>query len=376
MSTTEAMTETATTSSIGACWPPRPATQERIRGFYADHILDVHDTRGLDEFEEAYLATQELLGSEGISRISLRAFATVAAIRELEQDGIPVEAAMPFGCPLSGPRQPHMTTPEEAAAEHHVVYVGENTPGRRSTQLWTPPSAEQPHVITTREQLAWPHSVVPPVEFREIAGRARDEHMELFPQFSELLAPFGYTPDEVQDILVDPNIHIVFAITPEGRVVSSAMAELGQFDVRGAGTVHMAEITEAATLPEYRGAGIYRRASGLLLCHLGMVSQDLQLRQGQHLNVIFGESNLHMPAVVAAAMRNGRWPVSSLVRSHYGEDLFGADVRREQGRQVFGVLEQNFRVNDGAQHEDPYNDFMLTPLSYGGHIGIGYAASS
>lgn len=81
-----------------------------------------------------------------------------------------------------------------------------------------------------------------------------------------------------------------------------------------------------------------------------------------------------MPAVVEAALRVGRWPVSSLVRSHYGEDLFGADVRRAQGRQPFGVLEQNFRVNDGTVNNDHYNDFMLTPLSYGGHHGINHAA--
>jgi hypothetical protein len=203
---------------------------------------------------------------------------------------------------------------------------------------------------------------------------ADTEQLLLHEQFCELLEPFGYAPHEVQEILTDPNIHIVFAVAPDGRVVSSAMAELGQLRVGETGTIHMAEITEAATLPEYRGKGIYRRASGLLLCHLGLVSRQLQHRERAQLNVIFGESNLHMPAVVEAALRCGRWPVSSLVESHYGADLFGDDVRREQGRQVFGVLEQNFRVDDGAVHNDHYNDFMLTPLSYGGHYGISHAA--
>ena len=136
------------------------------------------------------------------------------------------------------------------------------------------------------------------------------------------------------------------------------MAELAQITVQGLGVLVMAEVTEASTRPEFRGQGLYRLASGMLICRLADVSHQAITEGESPIHVIYGECNMNMPGVLQAALRNGRrFAVSDA--SSYGS-AFDTTARAEQGRLPFGVLEQNFRVEDGVVAPGRYNDFALS----------------
>lgn len=122
------------------------------------------------------------------------------------------------------------------------------------------------------------------------------------------------------------------------------MAERAEFSA-GQESVTLYEITEAVTDPEYSGRGLYRLVSGALSQHVRKnARQELSLGAAD-LAGIYGESNLSSPGVIYAARGNGR--------------VVAADYPPESVSDKYGILEQNFKVNDG-QDTRPYNDFALT----------------
>jgi len=163
----------------------------------------------------------------------------------------------------------------------------------------------------------------------------------LVPRFTGLYAIFGYTQGETEKILLDPN-NLIAYLQHNGQVVSTAMAEFGELDIKGLEPLRIAEVTEASTLPAYRGQGLYRLVSGLL-------AGRLRARHARQLHAIYGESNLAMPGVIIAAHHNGRR------FSRFDAARYGVQNPR------FGILPQNVRVQDGAETR-PYNDFALSYL--------------
>ena len=140
--------------------------------------------------------------------------------------------------------------------------------------------------------------------------------------------------------------------------MSTAMAEVARIGIGGLGTIVMAEITEASTRPELRGQGLYQLASGLLIARLADRSRQALVDGEEPFHVVYGECNMNMPGVLQAASHNSR-RFAAADAAEYGH-RFSREARRGQDRLPFGVLEQNFRVEDGIVKPGRYNNFALS----------------
>ena len=351
------MTEISTTSSIGACWPPQVTTQERIRGFYTDGAVTTPEQ--LDEFADHWHNAAQQLGEEA-TRLSIRLVTTPDSLRELEDRAVRVEAAMPLTLP---------TRSGEAPTEYVLAYTGTNASTRRGNDI-LPPEVDQtplptptPHGILWRWQQGSPDG--PPYRatvFHNLTDRDRGYHRDYQQELraayarplQELYEPFGYDLVDTRELLDNPNNFIVIMQDSEGRPVSTAMAEVVEIAVDGLEPLVLAEITEASTRPELRGQGLYRRASGLLI---SMLATDLDPGLTP---IVYGECNTNMPGVLQAARQNHR-RFAALDADRYGPE-FSLEARLAAGRLPFGLLEQNFRVEDGVvgQNGRSYNDFAVS----------------
>jgi hypothetical protein len=326
----EAMADTCSaTSSIGAAWPPVQAAHERVRGMYNLGVLqtpgEVRDF--VAEVEAVHLpATHEA----GASRLSVRAVMGVGQLALLEQSaaGVTVEGALPF---------------RRDGSELAVVYLGWNHQDRAIT-----PDELAGHRALLARAAARPRKAAGQdvrdlrdkgFEFAVVDADTSDaDRLALAGQFLALYAAFGYDAQDVRDLLENRSNTVAY-IRHGGAIVSTAMAEAASIAIAGMEPLEMVEITEAFTLPDYRGHGLYRNVSRYLL--------DIIRRSDRRIDVLYGESNLASPGVIFAAHENGR-SFSSSDRSRFG--LLTPS---------FGVLPQNFAVNDGT-HSRKYNDFALS----------------
>lgn len=347
------MTELNATSSIGAQWPPQPSTQNRIRGFATERVLSTPDDA--DWFAEQFTAAESQLSLDGPSRLSIRAVAEPQTMRMLAERGVPLEAALRLCTPVYG----------SGRSDQLVIYAGRNMDHRRAhidpaidlasdgpeSLIWRPRLEMREQQIADRL-----HAQLYTGEIH--AGTDDTERSRLIDEFCDLYEPFGYNRAEVEELLTNPANHIVYVRSHDGQILSTALAETARIEVDGLGELVMAEITEASTRPEYRGQGLYRLASGLLISRLADISHQAISRGEAPINAIYGESNMNMPGVLQAALKNGR-RFSAADAASFGM-LFNPHVRRELGLAQFGVLEQNFRVEDGVVAPGMYNDFALS----------------
>lgn len=344
---------TLATSSIGACWPPELGSNNRIRGFYTDGIIS--DSADADAFADAYHHASLRVGQE-VSRVSIRLVTFPDMLSELEDRGVPVEAAMPLSVPIL----------RQSRGDHLIAYTGHNHHSRHETP-------DEENVLlqpAPARQLLWRDEVER--KLGRVSQRLGDDlrlgsigrdteeayRLSMSPNFAELYAPFGYDDADVQELLTNPNNTVVWVETSNGTVLSTAMAEIATISVAGLGNLVMAEVTEASTLPGYRGQGLYRVASGALICRLADMSHEAIQNGENPIHAIYGEANMNMPGVLQASMQNGRRFASHDAAS-YGS-RFDAQNRIADGRQPFGVLEQNFRVEDGIVAPGRYNSFALS----------------
>jgi hypothetical protein len=165
-----------------------------------------------------------------------------------------------------------------------------------------------------------------------------EQKREMVGQFADLYSVFGYDEDDVEEILLNPANTIAYAQDETG-VISTAMGEKATLEVEGFGQLHMAEITEAITHPDRRGEGFYAAICGFL-------TEKLKVSE-EPLDIIYGESNLAMQGLLLAIYESGR-RFSFFDRGKLG-------VRYPE----FGILQQNFHVEDGTETR-PYNDFALS----------------
>lgn len=315
--------------SIGATWPPISASNNRLRGIYNEKAIDsASDVR---DFAEVFQGYQEMLEEPGFDRLSIRLVASIGATALLGEQGVPVEGALPFrrdgeqlALVYAGWNSPDRSVPESTYYNHRQLL---------GSVVQYPPREESPERLLERK------GYEPRLISRETLS---EERAALVSSFTELYAAFGYNQEETEELLLSPSSTIGY-IEQDGRVVSTAMAEAGVVNVDGVGDVHMVEMTEAFTRPEYRGQGLYEAISGYVL-RLVMSERQEGRRE---LDVLYGESNLAMPGVLHAARANGRR------FNHFDAVRFGVCNRN------FGILPQNVTVRDGAETR-PYNDFALT----------------
>ena len=309
------------TSSMGVVWPPERFSNERLRGFYTDSVIRN------EEDAAAFAATfreQEarLAADPSVTRLSVRAIVHTDQLETLHEMGVPIEGALPLANTEDGLCIAYMArndesrnVPDEALADYEALLAG---------------ALERPR---------HPNNAVAELGARDYSVHTvnHEDAAELTPRFEPLYGAFGYTPEDVLRLLQNERNRIVY-VTDGDQVVSTAMAEVNRIEVGGLGTVTVAEVTEAYTLPEYRQQGLYRCASHILV-------ERVIGEFGESLNSIYGESNLARPGVIYAAHENGRR------FSHFDEH--GA------GLPGFGILQQNVQISDGPDTSQ-YNDFALS----------------
>lgn len=319
------MTEVNHTSSLGGSWPPQSFTHQRLRGFYDRAVRNAEDVHCFaDAFEEARQATQR---HPTIGRLSARAVIRGSLLRQVEAQGVPVEAALP----LAG------------HGDMVIGYFGWNKAQREMSAEYL-----TRHHALLRKASGKARSPAEEAEdrrfhFRCITPRTPTGLKEsLVSAFAPLYEPLGYDKNDTRELLTNPANTIAYLQNEEGRIVSTAMAEHGTMRVRGTAPVRAVEITEASTHPDFRGQGLYRTVSAWLIRSL-----LAERRAGRMpIDVLYGESNLAIPGVVIAAAQNGR--------------TFNTTDRRRFGivSPAFGVLPQNFSIQGNENRR--YNDFAVS----------------
>lgn len=317
------------TSSVGAVWPPEPASNERLKGFYDQVLQDELDAQTFTSEFGKYLS--DAVGHPNIDRVSIRVVANTALIPELELAPIELEAAMPI----------------RNNQDQMIFYVGWNDRPRRMSASYFGQHAElltQTARRASDRQAGIDRLGDSGFTANYLGPDTSDAQKKgLVGQFTDLYGAFGYNQSEVEELLTNPANTIAY-VSDGNRAVSTAMAEHAAIQVDGTSDLAIAEITEAFTLPEYREQGLYRSISGFLIERL--------LAEDEPLDVIYGESNLAMPGVVIAAHQNGRR------LSYLDRDVLGV------ANPAFGILQQNFSIDDGVEKR-PYNDFALSYVPLG-----------
>lgn len=316
----------AATSSIGAVWPPQPASNNRLKGFYPEVVENMD---GLNDFERSFWESHEGEG-RAFDRTTVRFVGSSAILgAALERDML-VEAAMP----LAGD------------ANLHMVYVGANTGERQIEPRYL--AQHQEVLRKSRQAVLQPsvHAAMPSDihTFRGSEAAANDMHG----RFMELYATFGFSENDVAQLLANPDNVIAYLQNTKGEVLSTCLAEQGVIDL-GRVSLSLYEITEAVTRPDVRGQGYYTAVSGSLGRAVVGLLAPADAARGKAV-AVYGESNLSSPGVIYSGRRNGRVVV--------------ADSMPYTSRQVpvhWGILQQNYKVNDGADPRE-YNDFALTYL--------------
>ena len=319
------------TSSIHASWPPVPSTHNRLRGFYDDRVLRSEiDVACFAEVFRSY--RDRLLADSDLSRLSIRCVSEIGSVALLAAADLAVEGLIPF---------------RRLGQDLALVYAGWNRPNRRLRREDIARHTALLHITEQRSRNAFDaaeimqsNGLTPHIIDRNTPAEARAAAAD---RFNDLYAAFNYNEANVQTLLNDPSNTVAYAETC-GTVVSTAMAEAGTVDVHGIGAVRLTEITEAYTRLEYRGRGLYKAISAYL-CDRLLNDRAAGTRE---MDILYGESNLSMPGVVFAAHENGRR------FSHFDAARFGFPQHP-----AFGILPQNFSINDGTKTRE-YNDFALS----------------
>lgn len=311
--------------SVGAHWPPQPVSHERLKGFYPE-VVGGRDSA--DALEARVQEALQTMRDEQLGRLSVRTVVELGALPRLAKfEGTSVEAVVPIagenlGIAYLGANALRRCMSDEQLASHD----------RLLRSVIARDADTSPEALFADESLGLRASVVNPAEAADLAEA-----------FMPLYAPFGYGREETEVLLGDKSSTIAYIAAADGTVLSTAMAERASVPVVGYGDLHLAEITEASTRPEWRGRGLYAAISGFLARQLVE-----QRTEGEApLDVLYGESNLAAPGVLLAAHQNGR-------RFARGDgQRLGID------NPTFGILPQNVTIEDGRESR-PYNDFAVS----------------
>lgn len=314
------------TSSIEAVWPAEVCSNNRVRGFYPTTVSSEDEViEFLRHFKRCRLTAQDLQ----ISRVTLRLLGRADVVYRLIAAGISVEGALPLARP----------------SNFLIIYTAWNEQTRtisdddrlRHLSLLTDSALLQPHNPSKDDHRRL-------VDFNAdvlLAGRNSTSLTEsIKEQFFSLYRTFGLVDNEVLQMLDSPNNSIAYLLNSVGSIVCTAIAESARITIEGHRELLIYEITDAITRPDYRGRGLYR----ILSAHL--IDRVIESTP-QPIDLIYGESNLSSPGVIYAARKNGR-------RFVFDDAAFYENVTNG-----FGILIQNYRVDDGIETR-PYNDFALS----------------
>jgi len=273
---------TSFVSSIGELvWPPKETNNERLKGIYP---YPIDNERLLIYFLDE-LASLSFLSS---SRITVRALLSKKVLMNFDRKN-PLSYLFETIIPLDG----------EVFGKYCLVYFGKNAHQRippkeiveqqyqRAVSIFSENHQERNYDLSNFEILV-------------IDEKMRQDH-EIQQMYYRLYSNFGWNEEEVVALINNPNNLLVAAKdVRNGIIISSGLVEFADINFYGLPPLKLAEITEAATLKEYRGKGLYQRVSDEILTILA--------NQPNPPHLTFGESNLDTPGVLKVAARQGRTP--------------------------------------------------------------------
>lgn len=326
----------ADTSSIGPTYPPQESSFGRIKGFETRHM--VTSRKQIEEY--ARMIEQKIPELNGsLSRISFRFLASNEAVESsldlLEQYGeviLPLEGA------------------GDGLDTMNMVYIGYNLPGVRDIDA-DDLKQEKDNIHVALQ--------TPRKDFQEIISRVteqgytletpdfqqRKHDTQLRDQIAALYSRFGWNYEEAMSILEKPEN--IFAIARrDGNIVSAALAERATINIQKTvlqkQNLRIAELTEAATLNEHQGKGLYTAIAAQLL---GAIAQ---LPPEEKLHLVLGEGNGLALGVLKAIKRLGR--------------TFASEVAQERHWPIGGYLPQHVPI-EGVSRKTAYNDLFPAFIS-------------
>ncbi len=338
------------TSSLGLFWPPKETDFHRVKGFYRKAILNPTDFDAFRQTWDGYLNSPRFTtdgvesgtGTEtNFSRLTMRAvvsddflWTNAAELRESVEAIIPLEEGSPF-------------------AGTSLVYFGANQADRKSDEN-TMATCEGNLRTALGESPRTPQQMLARAQLNgyDVALTQADHTYSLDDKVAgdlyKLYKPFGWTPDQVLELLNSPQRMLATA-SKEGEVVSAGIAEMGSVAIEFGSDqqypLDIVELTDAATLVEHEGRGLYSAVSTELLKQLAQ-----QYKGSPSSLIILGESNASALGVLKTARHQGR--------------TFATEVGTAYGYNQSGMLHQHVPILDrgeslaNATHQ--YNNFFPT----------------
>lgn len=314
------------TSSIGAVvWPPTAEGQsfERFKGFAPTVVETPTDVEHIVQDVRSCELTPK------VSRVATRVVMTLDMLEELRGEGREdlVETIIPLDA-----------TGDHRLVDAALVYLGRNHASRPSVGVGD--MRGRVRDIFVRRGFRGAGELQPGYSVAAITDAERTDP-ETVADYIKLYSVFGWEPDEVRDLLTEP-ANTLIAARFDGRVVASGIAEVGSIQIQRGGEAidfGMAEVTEAATLVEHRGRGLYTAISHGLMHHLA------GLETPPHL--VYGEMNSESSAVLRTAAGQGR--------------LIGRDTATEFGFPDATHLPQHVTIYSGTgeERQTKYNDLIV-----------------
>lgn len=316
------------TSSIGSIsWPPESTNNRRLKGVYP---LVIDSPRQLIRFIEDF---DSLTFHTDATRITGRLVATLDSLYNLP-DGNCIETVVPLqDCGV------------QELSDCALVYIGSNLPTRKSPEdIFELQHQRASEIFQTPS--ARSKSLPSGFQIRLLSQEDR-ANPEILAMYFKLYSLFGWSEEQVIIMLSSTNNLIFAATDPHGLIVSSALAESGTMIFSREDqpiSLSLVEITEAATLMDHRGNGLYQHVSDAILYYLA------QTELPPHL--VFGELNLDAPGVLKVAARQGRIPALTTAQQFKIPHAW--------------CLEQHVEISQGDNSQRrpdyPYNNLMVAYL--------------
>lgn len=337
------------TSSVGLGWPPREVAFERVKGFFTqavlttetefiDYLVDFNDM--VDFWNRGYVQVYDQVTKPPehgeVSRFTERIFVNTELFKAVAPK-IPSGLLEAF-IPLEGAG--------DGFDDIGILYVGHNNETRFGDHQ------ERAEIIPRiKKVLQRPRG-----SYTEIMKRQADQGItisaltdvhnpQVIAQMSELYSKFGWSGEAVEELLNNPN-NLIMVARDGNKIVSTGLAEFASFPVGDLPVpFKMAEISEAATLEEYQGRGIYTAVAAELTKQLA--------QKGVHL--AYGECNGVNTAVLSAARTTGRSFAYEF--SVEAEIVYVPNHKEWFISECLGMLPQHAPIA-GVPHKKPYNDLV------------------
>jgi hypothetical protein len=324
------------TSSIGAIWPPKTDSFERIKAFYNYRVIN--SERSMCVLEARFMRELSRLDGAQISRIQFRCLVGDQFLRQYSQHSLfqnHLEAIIPLERQFNG---------ENTC----LVYLGANHPITRSSADQDIEALRRNYLIALQTQPKTVEEIFSSKEGNgflvEIISKGQSPLQDIS-QLAQLYTRFNWNEEEVAQMYWRKS-NIIAVARDNGAIVSAGLAEIAQIPFAGSHLTFV-EITEAATRTEYERMGLYTKVSTKLLSHLAVASANKSL--GSEIDLVFGECNGMSPGVLITSKRQRR--------------MFAAEVCASYGFPGRGILPQQVPIH-GVETVAPYNDLLpsfLTP---------------